>query len=144
MILCAGGLHGALERPLEPLGAALSVSTSAGVALFLVGQAGSRVALGIGSARPHLVTALLVLAAAWVGVVGPGAGLLVALSVLLIGLSTWLSRWSDAAETEPSDRSGAVKVHGEGLPAVGQDVEHAEGEVVGVVPVQGDAPAPVR
>ena len=38
-VLCAGGRHGALQHPLEPLGGMIAVSTSAGVALFLLGQA---------------------------------------------------------------------------------------------------------
>ena len=92
LVLCAGGLHGALQHPLEPLGGMIAVSTSAGVALFLLGQAVSRATLGIGSPRPHLVTASLVLAASLVGIVGPAVAQLAALSLLLIALSAWLSR----------------------------------------------------
>ena len=92
LVLCAGGLHAALHYPVDPLGAMLAGTTSAGVALFLLGQAVSRGALSIGPARPHLVTALLALAASAVGVVGPAVALLAALALLLIGLSWWLSR----------------------------------------------------
>ena len=92
LVLCAGGLHGALQRPLAPLGATLALTTSAGAALFLLGQAVTRAALGIGSARPHLVAALLVLAASVVGVVGPAVALLATHALLLMGLSWWLSR----------------------------------------------------
>jgi len=92
LVLCACGLHATLHHPMDPLGAALAVTTSAGVSLFLLGQAISRAALGIGSARPHLVAVGLVLAANEVGVVGPALALLSALVVILLGLSWWLSR----------------------------------------------------
>lgn len=92
LVLCAGGLHAALHHPLEPLGAALAVSTSAGVALFLLGQAGFRSALNIGSGWAHLTAGALVLVAAGVGVVGPAVALLAVLVVPLVGVSWYLSR----------------------------------------------------
>jgi low temperature requirement protein LtrA len=92
LVLCAGGLHAALHDALAPLGVMLAVTTSAGVALFLLGQAIYRSALGIGSAQPHLVAGGLVLIASAVGVVGPAVALLAALALVLLGLSWWLSR----------------------------------------------------
>ena len=92
LVLCAAGLHAALHHPLEPLGVALAVTTSAGVTLFLLGQAAFRAALRIGPSRPHMVAGALVLVTAGVGVVGPAVALLSALVLLLLGLSWWLSR----------------------------------------------------
>lgn len=92
VVLCAGGLQAALRHPLEPLGVALAVRTSAGVALFLLGQAGFRAALKIGSAWPHIGTAALVIVVAGVGIVGPAVALLAALVVALLGLSWYVSR----------------------------------------------------
>ena len=88
----AGGLNAALHHPLDPLGIKLAVTTSAGVALFLLGQAASLRALGIGPVQPHVVTALLALVACAAGVVGPAVALLALLALLLMGLSWWLSR----------------------------------------------------
>jgi low temperature requirement protein LtrA len=92
LVLCAAGLNAAIHHPLEPLGTALAVTTSAGVALFLVGQAVFRAMLGLGSFRPHLVVVLLVLLSAAIGGVGPAVAQLCALVLLLLGLSWQLSR----------------------------------------------------
>ncbi len=92
LVLCAAGLNAAIHHPVEPLGIALAVTTSAGVALFLMGQAVFRATLGLGSYRPHLVAGGLVLVAAVVGVVGPAVVLLCALVLVLLGLSWRLSQ----------------------------------------------------
>jgi low temperature requirement protein LtrA len=102
LVLCASGLNGALHHPMDPLGAALAVTTSAGVGLFLIGQAMFRAALGLGSSRPHLVAMAMALVAALVGVLGPAVALLAVLVLVLLGLS-WLlgregPRWKPPAD----------------------------------------------
>ena len=97
LVLCAAGLHEALRQPLQPLGLALAITTSAGVALFLSGQALFRRALSIGSSRPHLIAAVLGLAAAGVGVVGPALALIAVLVFVLLGLSWQLGTERSAA-----------------------------------------------
>jgi low temperature requirement protein LtrA len=92
LVLCAAGLNGAIHHPFEPLGTALAVTTSAGVALFLMGQAVFRALLGLGSIRPHLAAGALALVAAALGVVGPAVAQLFALVLVLLGVSWQLSR----------------------------------------------------
>jgi low temperature requirement protein LtrA len=92
LVLCAAGLNAAIHHPADPLGTLLAVTTSAGVALFLAGQAVFRTTLGLGSSRPHLVAGGLALAAAAMGVVGPAVALLCTLVLVLLGLSWHLSR----------------------------------------------------
>lgn len=91
LVLCAGGLRAALHQPLEPLSTALALTTSAGVALFLLGQASFRGALRIGPVAPHLLAAALVLTAAPLGAIGSAVVLLFALTFVLLGLSWRLS-----------------------------------------------------
>lgn len=92
LVLCAVGLSAAVQEPMEPLGVALGTTSAAGVALFLLGHAGYRAALDIGSARPHVLAGGLALACAALSTVVPAVALLGALTLVLLGLSWSVSR----------------------------------------------------
>lgn len=87
LVLCAVGLNAAIRQPMQPFGIELGLTTAAGVAVFLLGHAGYRSALALGSSRPHLVAGGLALACAMLSTVVPAVALLGLLMSLLLGLS---------------------------------------------------------
>jgi len=90
LILLAAGLRTVIRSPTLPLDTALAVSLSAGVALFLLGQAAFRTILRIGPAAAHLSVALLSVAVVPLGVLTAGVVQLGLIAVVLVSLAAVL------------------------------------------------------
>ncbi len=90
LILLAAGLHTVIGSPTLPLDTAPAISLSAGIALFLLGQATFRLILRIGPTAAHLSVALLSVAVAPVGILTAGMVQLGVIAVALVSLAAVL------------------------------------------------------
>jgi low temperature requirement protein LtrA len=92
LVLVAVGLHRVVQDPTDRLAWGTALALSAGVATYLLGQAVFRSLLDIGSPRPHVVGAAIVLVSIPLGPLVGGWSQLLAVVVVTLGLAAALQR----------------------------------------------------
>jgi low temperature requirement protein LtrA len=85
IIAAAAGIHEAVAHPSEPLGFAAALTLGIGVALFFLGDAAFRLALGLGPAASRVAIALVALVTIPIGTATTATIQLAALVALIAG-----------------------------------------------------------